>query len=159
VIVIVVVLIGIPVLLIGVFSWIILWIIYYQKRRRTERLPQINLNDLDPAMPVAALSVEDIRYEMIEEDLPQNPHVRAMLTKMMLIKYEPNIDKFDTRMWTIWLDKFEEGEMVRIVKGCKHIFHSGCIREMLLAVFSRWLERQRLPRENMYKCPLCQSVI
>jgi hypothetical protein len=61
----------------------------------------MNLNDLGPAMAVAALSVEDIRYEMIEEDLPQNPHVRAKLTKMRLIKYEPKIDKFDTRMCTI----------------------------------------------------------
>jgi hypothetical protein len=138
----------------GFLLLILSWAIYVNLKN-SDTSPPTRLNNL--SMQTANLSFQNLRWEARKTGLSQNQHVESKLAVMK--KYEVSTNRFNTRMWAICLVSFERSEMVSTVDGCKHTFHSICIREMLITIYDRQLKGYCKPTNNMFKCPLCQSCI
>jgi cbb3-type cytochrome oxidase subunit 3 len=144
----------IPLVLLATVAIVVIFICYRRKRRRRNaREPPINFDDLRPAMPVNRRSVQSLSHESSGDTLPQVDEVRNIFEKMVDMRYNIYVDKFEAEMCPICQESFEKGDPVRLIESCKHIFHSKCIKQMLETKYNECLEIGMLPTEDLYKCP------
>lgn len=73
----------------------------------------------------------------------------AIIPTITYQKGDKYVDEFDSIDCTICMEEFRDGERLRKLTTCGHLFHPSCIL--------RWLqgEQQRLSQ----KCPLCNMAL
>ncbi|GAA0159180.1 ubiquitin-protein ligase [Lithospermum erythrorhizon] len=67
----------------------------------------------------------------------------STISALPLVSYKRSAKQGNIEDCIICLSEFEEGEMVKLIPKCKHVFHNYCI--------DTWLE-------SHVSCPLCRST-
>lgn len=110
---------------------------YYRMRRIRTRIEDI-LNNIDVLLASNAMthSLEDPFFG--NNDLGLSIKERAYLKEELLVDIE------SLGVCSICLEEFKKADFAIVLPGCKHVFHSVCVKE--------WLERKGF-------CPNCKGDV
>jgi hypothetical protein len=129
--------------------------IIWMKRRR-DRISIEQTQEMQENQRMQGILVPNESYEDQIEPIPE---IRERLDRMAIKFYEWDLDRYNTKMWAFCLNDFKQGDTVRIIKNCKHVFDFEWIEKMVSHKYNQLQERGLEHKDRYYICPLCKKAI
>jgi hypothetical protein len=126
--------------------------IAWRKRRR-------NRVAIQQIQEMQEMQKTPVPNESYDDQIEQIPEIRERLDRMAIKIYEGVLDRHNTKIWAFCLDDFKQGDTVRIIKNCKHIFDFEWIEKMVSHKYNQLQERGLEHKDRYYICPLCKKAI